>query len=261
MTIGYGDCIALLTQDQTHRVWSVIVTVFGDLAQKPGDQISAQALTKITKAVGFKPEAVRVALHRLRKDGWITSTRDGRASLYELSAHGRAQSAAVSPRIYGPAPKAPAQWHVLVAGPDDTGALDHLVADAGYVQLGTRSVLGQGPLPGDISGMLGIAGADLTVPDWLRTQLCPPDSIAACDQLHARLTVLSGQLRDMAGFTPVQIAALRTLIVHSWRRVLLRHTDLPDDLFPADWKGAECRALVADLLHRLPRPPLKRLGG
>ncbi len=77
--------IAQLTDLQNLRVWSIIVSLFGDLAQKPGDQISGTTLTQIITPMGIKPEAIRVALHRLRKDGWIESTRSGRASVHFLT--------------------------------------------------------------------------------------------------------------------------------------------------------------------------------
>jgi phenylacetic acid degradation operon negative regulatory protein len=50
---------------------------------------------------------------------------------------------------------------------------------------------------------------------------------------------------------PARRAALRTLLVHDWRRIALRAPDLPDALAPPDWTGAETRAAVRALLDRL----------
>lgn len=242
--------IALLTQGQTHRVWSVIVTVFGDLVQGPGDEISAHALARIMARIGFKPEAVRVALHRLRKDGWIQSRRDGRASIYALTDLGRQQSAYASPRIYGATAPDPDIWHVIVG---DGMSVERYVVDHGYLGLSPRAALGQGPVPDDLApDLLALAGADLVVPDWLRDQVCPPDLAAAAAQLAKGVA----QWHEVTPENPIDAAALRVLIVHSWRRVRLRAPDVPAALFPKDWQGAACRAQVETLLAGLPRPSL-----
>ena len=65
---NFEASIAQLTDLQNLRVWSIIVSLFGDLAQKTGDQISGTTLTQIITPMGIKPEAIRVALHRLRKE-------------------------------------------------------------------------------------------------------------------------------------------------------------------------------------------------
>lgn len=241
--------LKLLTQGQTHRVWSVIVTLFGDLAQAEGDEISALALTQIMQRVGFKPEAIRVALHRLRKDGWIETRRDGRASIYRLSAQGRQQSAWASPRIYGGPPDEPTAWHVLV-GPAD--ALDPYVVEQGYVPLSAQAVLGQGPAPDNLPGLFALTGDAVQMPAWLHDQICPQDLRRAAHDLHARLRAM----QPITPNDPIEMAALRVLIVHSWRRIRLRYGDLPAMLFPPDWPGPACRDLVAQRLAAIPRPPL-----
>ena len=52
---------------------------------------------------------------------------------------------------------------------------------------------------------------------------------------------------------------LRSLIVHGWRRLVLKHPDLPPDVYSDAWRGHDCRALVTGLLTRLPRPALSAL--
>ena len=67
MTSGdFQKTIDALGGDDMPRVWSLIVTVFGDLAQRNGDEIAGPVLGEILAPVGVRPEAMRVALHRLR---------------------------------------------------------------------------------------------------------------------------------------------------------------------------------------------------
>ncbi|MEP5760757.1 MAG: PaaX family transcriptional regulator C-terminal domain-containing protein [Litoreibacter sp.] len=57
----------------------------------------------------------------------------------------------------------------------------------------------------------------------------------------------------------LEIAALRILIVHGWRRIVLRTPALPDFVFPDHWAGPACRDHVARLLTQLPAQDLAGL--
>ena len=48
--------------------------------------------------------------------------------------------------------------------------------------------------------------------------------------------------------------ALRLLTLHHWRRLRLRHGDLPDLLLGEGWEGAAARRAVMAVLNRFPRP-------
>lgn len=257
----FRNCVSALTRDGQHRVWSLIVTIFGDLAQNPEERISGAVLSRILGEVGVRPEAMRVALHRLRKDGWIESERAGRASLYHLSAHGRAQSAAASPRIYAREATAPDTWHLLLADSGSTGMreLEHRLVGGDYLQLAGNAILGKGPAPRACEGLFVIEGHTASVPEWLRTRICPDALCTAWHQLEKALKQVCEQLEGAPAFPPVQVATLRVLLVHSWRRVLLRHPDLPEEFFPEGWPGSACRNMVSGLLDRLERPALEAL--
>ncbi|MCY3875878.1 MAG: hypothetical protein OXF88_16515 [Rhodobacteraceae bacterium] len=44
------------------------------------------------------------------------------------------------------------------------------------------------------------------------------------------------------------------LIVHGWRRLILKAPTLPDHVFPDGWEGESCRSHVTGLLSLLCRP-------
>lgn len=252
-SVPFDKLLQPLHQKDPPRVWSLLVTVFGDLAQSENTVVSSSVLNTIALQVRLKPEATRVALHRLRKDGWIEGQRNGRRSSYHLTPWGRAQSAAASPLIYASAPHIGRAW-LLLRDP---------ASDA------ERSPDGIW-----INATVGLAGARLNdkdilsiemhedgqIPDWISQKLCPDPLRTAADDFCATLTHMRSALAQAAPLAPMQVATLRVLIVHEWRRIVLRVPDLPDHVFPADWKGAQCRAQVADLLDRLPRPSMDALN-
>ncbi|TDK43831.1 PaaX family transcriptional regulator C-terminal domain-containing protein [Antarcticimicrobium luteum] len=256
----FDTCARILTDPQNQRVWSIIISLFGDLAQRPGDRLSGSALSRIIMPMGIKPEAIRVALHRLRKDGWIDSARSGRASEHFLTGFGRARSAEVTPRIYTRAPDTPADWHLLIAedGPGQS-ALDEMLLTAEYFSLARNVALGAGAAPETAAELMTFDVRAYAVPDWVRARACPEDLAENCRSLIDALERAATLLPPEGQITPVQTATLRMLIVHRWRRVVLRQPDLPAEFFPPDWPGPACRAAVFRLLDRLPRPALDAL--
>ena len=243
---AFSTLVDHLTFDQPHRVWSVLVTVFGDLAQDPGQKISGRVLRRIASEIGIRPEATRVALHRLRKEGWITSTRRGRSSDYALTDRGRRESRAASPRIYG-ASGALGPVYLVITDPaatsdDPRGA--HRIAP--HIYLDTRAT-------GEPT-QLRVRLSEASVPGWIGDRVCQRETIETEQLLATRLAALQSGLLDFGALSPSQVAVLRVLIVHSWRRIVLRVPDLADFVFPKSWPGGDCRARVAVLLQALPRP-------
>ena len=256
-----AEALALLSGQGDLRVWSIIVTIFGDMAQNAGDEISGAVISALTERMGIKPAAMRVALHRLRKDGWIESVRDGRISRYHLSDHGRAESASASGKIYGDRDLA-GPWQLLVLPPlgheERMRAERHLIG-IDYAPLGSSTYLGRAaPIGLDVEPF-AMEVCWRRVPDWLKSSLASRELSDAYDDLRNRLEAVADLLHSNRPASPLEIVTLRALIVHHWRRLVLRHPDLPAAFYPDRWPGETCRTLVSDLLEGLSRPALDAL--
>jgi len=225
-----------------------MISLFGDLARGDGDVIEGPVLTAIMAALDIKPEAARVALHRLRNDGWITSSKVGRISHHSLTADGLRQTIAAIPRIYSTPDEAPRGWQLVLLKDGAT-----LRSDA-FVQLSARLYAGPAtaPLPKEA---LALNGA--TAPGWLRDEVAQTAQLDGYADLHAALVDLSGALADLS---PLETAVLRCLIVHNWRRVVLKHPIIPHDLIRPDGPEHLCHLIVADVLARYPRPSLQDIA-
>ena len=229
------------------RVWSVVVTVFGDLAQSEGQTLSGAVLGALTLPLGIRPEALRVALHRLKKDGWLMAERAGRGSYYGLSVRGRSESQAAGARIYGLQTKEPTSWRLAIQDPASAAQID---APGFQIQPGVRLLIGHENPPQDFV----LEGQIKTMPHWLKAQLGPPEIAEAFARLDRQLAEVLGKKTKFQQLGPMDIAVLRILIVHEWRRILLRMPAVPDALLPAPWPGISCRHRVHELLAHLPRP-------
>lgn len=231
------------------RVWSLMVSLFGDLAQHKGAGIDGPVLSALMAEMRVKPEAVRVALHRLRNDGWIVSEKTGRTRRHSLTPTSRKESIAASARIYAAPGEGPSGWRmVMLESPDRT--TPEKMAKRGFVPIQPRLYIGSDAAKPPKHALLLVGR---TVPDWLRDQLAPTLSAGDYDTLFQILS-RTGPRLDIETLDPLHYAVLRCLIVHNWRRLVLRHPALPAAVLPRNWAGYRCHLLVHDLLTRLPCP-------
>jgi len=68
---------------------SMLFTLYGDSIQRYGGEIAAQSLIAVMGVLGFTPQAVRAALVRTVRQGWVQRRRVGRRSFYVLTPRGR----------------------------------------------------------------------------------------------------------------------------------------------------------------------------
>jgi len=244
---AHTKAVAAISKLGPLRVWSLLVTVFGDLA--PDQPINGPTISAIMTRIGVKPEATRVALHRLRSDGWVLSEKHGRTSLHRLTAQGQRDSLAARPRIYG----TPAQTGAdvgLFLMKDGNAALDPAV----FAEIAPRVYIhaADTPLP-----QTAMALKPEKLPPWLGPQIEPPLLRRGYASLHAVLAGIEEEIDTAAALTALDIAVLRVMIVHAWRRLALKHPNLPRAAHSPGWRGHDCRSLVSRLLGRFPRPSLE----
>ena len=250
-----GEAVDILTGGENLRVWSFVVTLFGDLARGPRDRLTGAALTAMTGLVAIKPASMRVALHRLRKDGWIDSIKEGRSSQYFLTDKGRAETLQATRRIYARQSAAPTQWFLVIAPEGST--MPARAGDGPLIPVLPGVQLGLGAAP-ELAGFLCLKGSDTPPPDWLKRALISEDLTRQYQSFEERLDRIARALPP--GLADLERAVLRGLIVHGWRRLILRHPELPETFTGPDCRIAPTRRKVQALLERLPKPTLSALN-
>lgn len=104
---------------------------------------------------------------------------------------------------------------------------------------------------------LVLAATSLT--RWFAEQFEPKDLAQDYAELYHALTVIQKAVAGTSALSPRDTAVLRRLIVHSWRRLVLKHPQLPRELCSSGWLGHKCRVLVGDLLSNFPKPGLGQI--
>ncbi len=206
-----------LNADGRLRVWSLVITVFGDLVQHRGGEISTARLNPLLARVGVEAGALRTALSRLTTDGWVERQRKGRFSLYRLSASGQERFGPATRRIYAPPQTEPVtEWMLVI----DTSRQPQLLP-AGAIPDGAHCV---------------VAGRLEHLSDAYRASLVSSGYTEAVASLRRDLDSLG-----KVTLTGLDAAAARILLIHRWRRIVLRHPEPVAALLD----GPDPRAAVA----------------
>jgi phenylacetic acid degradation operon negative regulatory protein len=252
--------IARLHERGRPRVWSLVITVFGDAILPRGGRVALTALQDIMGRLRIEAGALRTAMSRLAADHWVVRERDGRNSFYHLAKEGRHAFDLATRRIYAAGPPAwEGAWTVAVAPPQSNAELRARMDEAGFLRVEgsvyLRPETRNAPDPADaLAGLLVIHGSSAEHPEAVR-MLWPSEEIAAAYQafIGAHRPLLDA-LRRNATLRPLDAMAARTLLLHDWRRIALRDPGLPLALLPKDWAGEAARSLARDIYGRLAEP-------
>ena len=213
--------LAAFRSDGRPRVWSLIVTIMGDMIVPRGGRVPVAVLSDILNPLGISESALRTALSRLTQDGWVISAREGRSSFYRLTPHALAETSAASLRIYAP-PLDQSLW-VLGVG---SAPPDALSLNEGWVHHGppsTRCGL-------HAKGLLNASSDPMIPAEHAETLASMARDINAAEQASDSLTA-------------------RLLLIHRWRRICLKFPETPAMMDPgsADGLRADMARAYADL--------------
>ena len=255
------------------RAKSLIVTVWGDALGPHGGTVWLAGLIRLMAPFGINERLVRTSVYRLAQDGWLDASTYGRLSRYRLTREGKRRFDDAYRRIYTrPTDVWDGTWELLLADavpPARRAALREELVWSGFGALGPavflRPAQGERALPGAVDApgvaervVFGIAH-DIPGRRPLAAAVATAWDLAMLAADYRRFLQRFGMVIDRFRATregahdPQQCFVVRTLLIHAYRRVLLRDPLLPAALLPLDWPGAAAYALCRDfyrLTHR-----------
>ena len=239
------------------RTGSIVITVFGDAIVPRGGSVGLGTLLEFFKALDIDSGVVRTAMSRLAADGWLERHKVGRNSFYRLVKKGRQTFDAATRHIYD---SPPSDWTgrfelLLIGASEDRDAAREALKNAGFGS----------PLPG-----VWVAPSGVPVPEEAATAIRL--EVSAEDDSGRRLLSESWPLdrtadayqKFMNTFAPLRAwigrrepmsdtdaFTARILLIHHYRRVVLRDPLLPTALLPSDWPGRSARKLCGEIYRGL----------
>lgn len=256
---------------------SFIFTLYGDLVHRgdEGGALWVGALIALMAPFGVSAAAVRQAVSRLSRQGWLEARRRGSRAFYSLTERGRRRIEELSPRIYGPVIEWDGRWRLLVAGASGIGRrtrdrLRHELA-----------ALGWAPLSGSVW---------ITPAETLDAARATAQSVGLTDRAHFFAGTYCGSLSDreliercwnltaIAGayqeFIERYLPRLtrqreretlddeaafveRLWLVHDYRHFAYLDPGLPSELVPAHWPGTTAAAIFREYYAALDRKSVR----
>jgi phenylacetic acid degradation operon negative regulatory protein len=245
------------------RAKSLIVTVWGDALVPHGGSVWLTGLIRLMAPFEINERLVRTSVFRLTADGWLVRAAQGRRSRYRLTRDGARRFHDAYKRIYErPADDWRGQWELVLA--DRVAAprradLRQELAWAGFGELGTTTFLRPHEAARSLPSILDAKGIAASVTVAIGADLAGRPIAQAVPEawdLHslaadyrrflARFGAVIEHFREGETHDPGQCFVVRTLLIHAYRRVLLRDPLLPPALLPLDWPGTAAYMLCRD---------------
>jgi phenylacetic acid degradation operon negative regulatory protein len=232
---------------------SALFDVYGDHLRARGGHAPVAALVKMLAPLGVAPPAVRTAISRMARQGWLRPERVGSGPGYALTPKAVRRLDEAAARIYRTAEREwDGRWHLVVTPHvRDRSTRERLRSAFGY--------LGFAPLAE--STWIGPRASDevdaLLDAEGLRAERFLAEHDGMSSDLVARTWDLAGLARayerwlaDAVGTvdalpaapTDEEVFAVRSRLVHEWRLFLFRDPGLPRQLLPTAWPGDKAAA-------------------
>ena len=259
-----------LQESRPPRAKSLIVTIFGDAVLPHGGSIWLGSLIALAAPFGINERLVRTAVLRLSREGWLEARPLGRRSAYGVTAAGRQRVEDAYRRIYAAGPtRWDGRWCLVLAPPAALAKAEReaLRRELGWLGFG---VLGAGVMlhPSPDRATLDHTLRRLDVRERatvIEGEAAPTDAPRALVDACWDLAEVAAGYRDFLDrFRPAwglleggQAVALETgfrlriLLIHEYRRAVLRDPQLPAELLAPDWPGHAARALCRNVYRAI----------
>lgn len=255
------------------RSKSLVMTVMGDAIAPHGGAAWLGSLIELLAPLGVTDRLVRTSVFRLVQEGWLTASREGRRSRYGFDPKSLPRFQRADRRIYAPPGLHwDGRWTLLLA---PNGSIDGDLRTAVRKELQWEgfAMLGPGLLAhpaGDIEGLAdalartGAAGkvfalsadelpdvgsrhlAELVGEGWNLTAVAQ-----GYRDFIAQFSPLLALLKDGAEPAPEAAFAMRTLLIHAYRRLQLHDPLLPVELLPQPWPGSDAYEVARAIYLRV----------
>src|SRR5579871_3274121 len=238
------------------RTGSIIITVFGDAIVPRGGSVWLGTLLEFFEMLDIDASVVRTAMSRLTADGWFERNKVGRNSFYRLVSKGRLTFDIATRHIYD---SPPSDWTgrfelLLIGNGEDRDASREALKNAGFGSPlpGVWAAPSGVPIPEEAANAIRLevsaeddSGRKLLSASW------PLDRTADAYLKFMKTFAPLRALLDRDTLSDADAFTARILLIHHYRRVVLRDPLLPMALLPKDWPGTAARSLCGDIYRAL----------
>ena len=264
-----GDWIAHLLASDPPRHKSLVMTLCGDAIAPHGGAFWLGSMIELLAPLGVSDRLVRTSVFRLVQEGWLTASREGRRSRYALEPAALPRFERANRRIYSPPGLHwDGRWSLVLA---PTGSIDGDLRTLlrkeleweGFALLATGVMAHPAPSRDTLREILtrtGTAGKAFVVdaaelpgtgsrplPELVGDGWDLSSVSASYRQFIDAFTPVLALAERGAIVAPQDAFAIRSLLIHSYRRVQLHDPMLPVELLPHPWPGSDAYQLARQI--------------
>lgn len=245
---------------------SFIFTLYGDMVHRlaADGSLWIGALIRLMATFGISEGAVRQAVSRMSRQGWLIARREGNRAYYVVSGRGRRRIEELSPRIYGPVIEWDGRWRLLsyAIGEAHRKRRERLrkeLGALGWAMLSPSTWIS----PSDtLAAARDAARSTLTLDavhlfaseyqgplsDRQLLERCwnVPTIAAAYNEFIARYAPRLERERERQSLSDEEALVERLWLVHDYRKFVYVDPGLPSELLTAHWPGTAAAALFRE---------------
>lgn len=253
------------------RAGSMIITLYGDAIVPRGGTVWLGSIMNLLEPMGISERLVRTSIFRLTKESWLQAEKVGRRSYYSLTGPGLRRFEQAFKQIYScDHQEWQGSWCLVFLSQIEVKQRRKLKEDLEWMGFGSLapSVMAHPRLNKKEISLLLLERTDtenlivmqtqpqeLLTSKALRLQVKESWSLDQLGESYGKFIEkfrpLWQEVSEVNPLTEQQSFLARTLLIHEYRKVLLRDPQLPDELLPGDWEGRSAKLLCRNLYKQL----------
>ncbi|KOO50327.1 phenylacetic acid degradation operon negative regulatory protein PaaX [Priestia koreensis] len=255
---------------------SMIFTIYGDYIRHYGNKIWIGSLIGLLKEFGHNEQAVRVAVSRMMKQGWVESEKQGNKSYYFLTPRGVTRMEEAARRIFKLNPH---QWDgkwrmVIYSIPEDKRQIrDEFKKEllwSGFGSFSSGCWISPNNLDKEVNLLLDKYDIKPYVDFFLMEYKGPSESQSLVERswslgeieekyeqfitTYSKRYIVHQSMMQSGEMTDAECFVERTNIVHEYRKFLFVDPGLPEELLPSPWNGNHASLLFSQYYKLLAEP-------
>jgi phenylacetic acid degradation operon negative regulatory protein len=255
---------------------SMIFTLYGDYIRHYGNKIWIGSLIRLLNEFGHNDQAVRAAISRMNKQGWVQAEKQGNKSYYSLTEPGVDRMEEAANRIFKLKPQEwDGRWRIFMYSiPEEIRSIrDELRKElvwSGFGTLSTSTWISPNNLEKQVQSLIKKYDIKEYVDFFIAEYQGPNENQRLVEkswdlkEINERyqefITHYSQQYMidknkiKKGDMSVAECFVERTKLVHEYRKFLFVDPGLPEELLPEKWLGAHAASLFAEYYKELAEP-------
>jgi phenylacetic acid degradation operon negative regulatory protein len=250
-----GDLKLILHEQDRLRIWSVIITIMGEVVDASDGEISLDELVFMCGLMDVEQQAARIALDRLSREGWLVHKSEGNSVIYRFSTKGLEETRKAMEAVYRPPRENHVEWGIGIlpaeAAEKDMRVMMDDLARVHPIIMNGQVVLWEKQREDQIEertlkSLTRFCKLPREWPESLWHKVVPSPQVELVNQMDEIVTA-AGQ----GNISAEEALIIRILLTHFWRRLVLWH---PPILSPFDetlWPLPKLHRTIANNYHQL----------